>query len=326
MLLLASALLFADLGNFTLDSGKVMPGLKIGYRTYGKLNADKSNAIVFPTWFNGKSGDLEPYIEGAKAFVDTSKYFVIAIDAIGNGVSGPPKKAEFPRITIGDMVRSQHEVVTKTFGLTRLHAVAGISMGAMQGFEWIARYPQMVPRMVSIVGTPQMTAKDALLWTAFLQKKPNNDPDKADQPADPNKKKPSMWESVINIALSRVGQPGGGGGIPMPQNVLRQFDAMVAHDATKHFGRSLEKLAKEVPAQVLVVIADKDEAVSGDLPAEFIKLAGAKAIRLDIAGGHNAYKTGQEQIRAASLPFLDGVTPPAAKAPPASPKSIFQPN
>jgi homoserine O-acetyltransferase len=307
MFFLASALLFASLGDFTLESGRVMRDLKIGYRTYGTLNAEKSNAILFPTWFNGKSGELEPYVEGSKAFVDTTKYFVIAIDAIGNGVSMPPKDVEFPPITIADMVRSQHEVVTKTFGIRRLHAVVGISMGAMQGFEWIARYPEMAPKLVSIVGTPHMTARDALLWTNFLRKKPDNNPDAPDQPEE--KKKGGLLGSIANVILSRTGR-GGGGGLPMPQNALRQFNAMIQHNATQHFGGSLERMARELPTPVLVILADKDEAVSNDMPARYAQLAGERAKRLDIPGGHNAYKTNQEAIRNASLPFLDGVGQP----------------
>jgi homoserine O-acetyltransferase len=315
MLLFASALLFTTLNDFKLESGKIMPELKIGYRTYGTLNAEKSNAIVFPTWFNGTTADLEKYLTGAKAFVDSTKYFIIAIDAIGNGVSGPPKKAEFPRITIADMVRSQYEVVTRNFGIRRLHAVAGISMGAMQGFEWIARYPDFAPKLVSIVGTPHMTARDAMLWTAFINKIPGRNEGNADEPP---KKKTSMWESIVNIALSRAGQ-GGGGSMPMPLNVLRQFDAMVAHNATLHFGGSLERMGKELKADVLVIIADKDEAVSGETPTEFLKYAGPKARRIDIQGGHNAYKTAQDEIRAATLPFLDAALI-------AEPRSVFRQN
>ncbi|MDX2267162.1 MAG: alpha/beta hydrolase [Bryobacter sp.] len=300
-----------------------MPDLKIGYRTYGTLNADKSNVILFPTWFNGKSGDLPPYIEGPKAFVDTSKYYVVAIDAIGNGVSMPPKGKEFPNITIGDMVRSQHEVLTKKLGITKLHAVVGISMGAMQGFEWIARYPEMAPRLVSIVGTPQMTAKDAMLWTNFLRKKPDNNPDAPDQP---EKKKSSMWESIASVVLSRVGNGGGGGGgIPMPMNVLRQFNAMVRHNATQHFSNSLERMTKELNIPVLVILADKDEAVSNDLPAEYVKLAGGKAVRVDIPGGHNAYKTNQQAIREASLRFLEGKGSVYLEPSTENPGSIFAP-
>ena len=44
---------YADLGDFSLESGKVIPNLRIGYRTFGELNAEKSNAVLFPTWFTG---------------------------------------------------------------------------------------------------------------------------------------------------------------------------------------------------------------------------------------------------------------------------------
>ena len=50
--------LYADLGDFTLESGEVIPDLRIGYRTFGELNAEKSNAVLFPTWFTGTTADL----------------------------------------------------------------------------------------------------------------------------------------------------------------------------------------------------------------------------------------------------------------------------
>lgn len=90
MLLLASALLTAYLGDFVLESGKVLKDLTIGYRTHGTRNADGSNVILFPTWFNGQTDGVESYVVNKHPFVDQTKYFVIAVDAIGNGVSTSP--------------------------------------------------------------------------------------------------------------------------------------------------------------------------------------------------------------------------------------------
>jgi homoserine O-acetyltransferase len=317
--------LFFSAGDFPLESGKILPDLRIGYRTFGTLNADKSNAILFPTWFNGKSTDLDRYVTGEQAFVDPSKYFIIAVDALGNGVSAPARKGTFPRITIGDMVKSQHLLITKLWGIQRLHGVIGISMGAMQAFEWRGRYPQMVPRFISIVGTPRMTARDAILWTAFVNKGMGEKPADQDTKTESPKKKSSQIEGILGGILGRVGGGGGGGGgIPMPQNVLKQFDAMIAHNATQHFGNSLERFAKEAGQNSLVIIATKDEAVSNELPYEFVKLAGSVVVNLEGAG-HNGFKTEQPKIRAATLPFFDDKTP--APPPPAKPQgnSIFAP-
>ena len=101
---------------------------------------------------------------------DTSKYHVIVIDALGDGVSSSPSNSveqpreKFPRFTIRDMVRSQHELLTREMHLDHVYAVAGLSMGGMQTFQWIASYPDFMTRAVAIVGTPKQTSYDILLW------------------------------------------------------------------------------------------------------------------------------------------------------------------
>jgi homoserine acetyltransferase len=73
---------FADLGKLDLENGQVIQHCKIGYRTLGTLNSKSSNAILFPTWFSGRSEDLVQLI-GPGKIVDDSKFFVIIVDAIG---------------------------------------------------------------------------------------------------------------------------------------------------------------------------------------------------------------------------------------------------
>ena len=68
--------------------GKQITGCRLGYRTWGKLNADRSNAILFPSWFSGGSKDIAGYV-GADKILDPTTYFVIAVDALGDGVSSP---------------------------------------------------------------------------------------------------------------------------------------------------------------------------------------------------------------------------------------------
>lgn len=75
-------------------------------------------------------------------YVDPAKFFVIIVDAIGNGVSVSPSNSNahpaqrFPRFTIADMVFTQKKLVTETLGLDSLYAVAGLSMGGMQTLQW----------------------------------------------------------------------------------------------------------------------------------------------------------------------------------------------
>lgn len=295
MLLLAAALLTANLGDFILDSGKVIQDLQITYRTYGNRNADSTNVILFPTWFNGRTEGLETYITGENPFVDSTRFFIIAVDAIGNGVSTSPSNSKlqkgkaFPKFTMSDIVRSQHLLLTRELGVHGLHAVVGISMGAMQAFEWMARYPSFMKKGISIVGTPQMTGADATLWMEMALQQQQKQPGK----------KTDILSSIGGILAARKN-------LPSPDNALYQFNAMANHNVTRLFNHSLAATAKGIAADVLLFVADKDQAVSGTIPLEFARLKGAPVIRLSHPEGHNAYKMERALISREALPFLDG--------------------
>jgi homoserine O-acetyltransferase/O-succinyltransferase len=160
---------FADLGRCQLESGQAIEDCRIGYRTFGALNANRSNAILFFTWYNGTSDNLKQFF-GPDRMVDTTKYFVVAIDALADGVSSSPSNSatqhgsQFPAITMRDMVSAEHRVATETLQLDHVLAVMGVSMGGMQTFEWTVDFPGFMDKAVPIVGTPQQTAYDLLNW------------------------------------------------------------------------------------------------------------------------------------------------------------------
>lgn len=126
----------ANLGDFKLQNGQTIKDCRIGYRTFGKLNERKSNAVLFPTWFSGTSADLAGQVGPGKV-VDSTRFYVIAVDALGNGVSSSPSNSkqqpgrDFPHYNISDMVETEYRLVTEKLGLKHLHAVLGISMGGM---------------------------------------------------------------------------------------------------------------------------------------------------------------------------------------------------
>lgn len=75
---------------------------------------------------------------------------------------------KFPKFTIHDMVTAEYRLVTEVLHIQKLHAVMGISMGGMQTFDWLMTYPSAVDRAIPIVGSPELSAMDKLLWTAEL--------------------------------------------------------------------------------------------------------------------------------------------------------------
>ena len=148
-----------------LDSGRRLDHLQIAYQSYGKLNADRSNAVLVchaltgdqhlanthpvtgkPGWWSDMVGSGKP--------IDTDRYFVLCPNVLGGcmGTTGPasinpetgePYALDLPVITIRDMVRAQAKLLDR-LGIDTLFCVAGGSMGGMQVLEWAATYPDRV--------------------------------------------------------------------------------------------------------------------------------------------------------------------------------------
>ena len=157
-------------GGLTLDSGQRIAPVAVAYRTYGRLNAARSNAVLVCHALTGDQYVAEPHpvtgkpgwwdaVVGPGRPIDTDRFFVICANVLGGcmGSTGPreemtdadgrplgrPWGIEFPPVTIRDMVRAQHLLV-RHLGIERLLAVVGGSMGGMQALEWAATYPEMV--------------------------------------------------------------------------------------------------------------------------------------------------------------------------------------
>ena len=103
---------FAELGQCKLESGQVIENCRVGYRTFGRLDSARDNAVLMPTWLYGRSADLVSLFGNGDAsphLVDTSRYFGIAIDALGDGVSSSPSISKtqhgplFPQFTLREM-------------------------------------------------------------------------------------------------------------------------------------------------------------------------------------------------------------------------------
>ena len=98
----------ADLDACHLENGGIIHDCQLTFRTYGRLADDLSNIVLMPTWYNGNAEGLASsnYL-GSSGIVDTDDYFVIAVNALGNGVSSSPSnsaQAPFPYFTIRDQV------------------------------------------------------------------------------------------------------------------------------------------------------------------------------------------------------------------------------
>lgn len=163
-----------DLGDVELICGAKLRNAKLAYKTHGTLNANKDNAILFPTYFSGTHKNDE-YMIGEGMALDPSKYFIIQANQIGNGLSSSPNNYEppydqgrFPYVYTLDNVNVQHRLVTEKFGIEKLNLVCGYSMGAQQTFQWAAAYPDMVERFAPWCGTASTTPHNKVFIEGFM--------------------------------------------------------------------------------------------------------------------------------------------------------------
>lgn len=304
---------FAELGDFKLESGAVIHDCAIGYRTRGTLDEKRSNAVVFLTWHTGKSADALEVI-GAHALLDPKSYFVVVIDAIGNGVSCSPSNSTtqhgiaFPHFTIRDLVRSQHEVLTRTLGLDHVHAIVGFSMGGSQAFQWLVSHPDFMDVAVPIAGTPRQSSYDLLLWRT-LEQAILEDPDYAQGRYTKNPQLPLyQWIFALNATspayrvahtapetfdayFEKTGHDSDPDA-PDANDSRWQIDAMLTQDIGQPGrdgnARSLEAAARKVHARVHVVVAAHDHLVNPLAAQDFAKAIDARVTVLPGDCGHFA--------------------------------------
>jgi homoserine O-acetyltransferase len=156
------------LGDMPLESGAVLRDAFVGYKTHGRLNAHRTNGILYPTQFAAQHGDIEWLIGPGRA-LDPSLNYIIVVDQLGNGISSSPSntaapqdRSRFPAVTIRDDVTAQHRLVAEGFNLQSLELVTGYSMGAQQAFQWAVSYPDFVKRIVPFCGTARTTPHNAV--------------------------------------------------------------------------------------------------------------------------------------------------------------------
>lgn len=314
---------FALLGDFKLESGQVIRDCRIGYRTYGKLNSAKTNAILFPSWFGGTAKNVE-YTFPWKA-VDTTKYYLITADALGNGVSSSPSNSvkqhgpRFPQFSIRDMVESQYRLLINKMGIVHLHAVMGISMGGIQTFQWAVSHPNFMDVLIPIVGSPRPSSYDLMGYNIYA-KIIEDDPafkhgyykvNPVIVPAvmlaefattTPEHKVKTMsrdsfaaWMKKIQTAKNRDWN-----------DYLYQSKAVIGHDISEPYGGSMQETAKQVKAKMLIISSKQDHLVNPAPAIEFSKLLPAKLLILDSDRGHVAPDFNNPAMQTAIVSALEG--------------------
>ena len=190
--------------SYTTVGGTTLRDVKVGWEAYGALNAARDNVIIVPHFFTANSHAAGKYkaddaasgywdaIIGPDKPIDTRRFYVVSVDTLVNlnskdpnttttGPStinpdtGKPWGMSFPIVTMRDFVVVQ-KALLDSLGVTRVHATIGASMGSMQAMEWAAGYPEMVQRVIAVIGVAEAdawTIGRVELWGQAIMLDPN---------------------------------------------------------------------------------------------------------------------------------------------------------
>jgi homoserine O-acetyltransferase/O-succinyltransferase len=325
-----------QLGRFVFEEGGEIPDMKVGYVTWGTLNAAKSNAILLLPGASGNRHNYDAHIGPGKTF-DTDKYFVIGADSIGGGTSSQPKDGPgtaFPHYTIRDMIRAQHEMIAKGLGITKLLAVGGASMGSLQAVEWGINFPDTMNGLIMIVPAARSdhhfaAIVDALVAMITLDTK-YQDGKYTENPVEAIRRAGLIYYTwglsneylaTLDDAAFETGKKTVGDAWAKSwdaNSMMWRYIACRNFDASKPFGGDMMKALGQIKAPTLLLPGMTDRLIPGYLTRELyrglrgkVTYAEIPSIRGHFAGfqppGTAEYAYVSEKIRA----FLGGLTPEA---------------
>lgn len=167
--------------DFRFETGETLPELRLHYIALGKPRADARgvtrNAVVINHGTGGSgagflSRNFAGELFGPGQPLDTTKFYVILQDGIGHGGSSKPSNglhARFPKYTYNDMVKAQHELLTKGLGVNHLRLAMGTSMGCMHAWVWGETYPDFVDGLVPLACAPtQIAGRNRMIRTLIM--------------------------------------------------------------------------------------------------------------------------------------------------------------
>ena len=309
-----SELQLVNIGDFKTSKGDIIKDCKIGFRTVGKLNVDKSNVVLWPTWFTGTSEQIINY-GFTNSLIDTTGLFIIIVDALTNGVSSSPSNTpDFPTISVRDMVNSQYILLVNHLNIDHVFAVMGISMGGMQTFEWVVAYPDFMDKAIPIVGSPKQSSYDKLVWQtmADLMTEAGQDPQKLDFAYKKahnivlmNANTPTLFAETIKPDSLDIYLEEEYSRLMKPEDYLGGLNAMIPHDIYKSANCNLTNVKNIVEADMLIIPATQDHLVNPLSSIELSKVLNAELVTLSGNCGHGAFGCETEKVKNAVTEFLN---------------------
>ena len=318
-LIFSAAIVFAQkdiqkssIGDFKIENSKLINDCTLGYSTWGKPNSDSTNIFVLLTWFGGFSSDYA-FATAPGGWADSTKFYVIAIDALGNSISSSPSNyksvdiTNFPEFTITDMVNSHYKLLTKNLKINHVYAIGGFSMGGFQTFQWIVSYPDFMDKAVIMQGTPKPNTYDRLFYTTEL-----------------NALKMGFGRKELQEKAFELGQEVFITNFLTPEYFIKnvkpenydsfysktqkllckisfydwtyQMFALLTQDIYRTTNNSIEDAGKLIKAEILIIVNIQDHVVNPHPSMEITKYINARLVELNSYCGHNAFACEQEKI------------------------------
>ena len=159
-----------SLGDLDVELGGTIQDAQLTWQAHGTLNEARDNVIVYPCSYTATHDDLA-WLIGPDLVLDPIEWFIIVPDMFSNGFSSSPSnRDDYPAaVTMADNVRAQYRLVTEHFGVTRVAASYGFSMGAGQAYHWAALFPDFVERAIVVCGSSRTSIHNRVFLSGLLR-------------------------------------------------------------------------------------------------------------------------------------------------------------
>ncbi len=159
-----------SLGDLPVEKGGTIRDARIVWSSDGTLSPARDNVVLYPTSYGAQHKDLE-WLIGPDGILDPTRWFIVIPNMFSNGLSsGAADTQDYPLIvTSHDNVAAQARMLREIWGIERLHAVYGFSMGAQQAYHWAARYPDAVDHAFVVCGSARTAVHNKVFLSSLLR-------------------------------------------------------------------------------------------------------------------------------------------------------------
>lgn len=159
-----------ELGDTEAERGGTIRGARLAWQAHGTLSPAQDNVVVFPCSYGATHEDLAQLV-GPDSILDPEKWFIVIPDMFSNGFSTSAADTPgFPAVvTAGDNVRAQRRLLLEQWGIDRVAAVYGFSMGGIQAYHWASLFPDAVERAIVVCGSARTSPHNKVFLSGLLR-------------------------------------------------------------------------------------------------------------------------------------------------------------